>query len=61
MIGGFGLVAYPARWGSSGIMSFICNHEGVVYEKNLGKDTQAVVSKMSLFNPDPTWSKSKDQ
>ncbi|HEY5308319.1 MAG TPA: DUF2950 domain-containing protein, partial [Casimicrobiaceae bacterium] len=53
MIGGFGLVAYPARWGNSGVMSFMCNHEGVVYEKNLGQDTQAVASKMTLFDPDP--------
>jgi len=61
MIGGFGLVAYPARWGNSGVMSFVCNHDGVVYEKNLGKDTQAVASKMTQFDPDPTWSKSEDQ
>ncbi len=61
MIGGFGLVAYPARWGASGVMSFVCNHDGVVYEKNLGSDTQAIASKMTLFNPDATWSKSRDQ
>ena len=61
MIGGFGLVAYPARWGNSGVMSFMCNHEGVVYEKNLGQDTQAIASKMTLFDPDPSWTKSKDQ
>jgi Protein of unknown function (DUF2950) len=61
MIGGFGLVAYPARWGNSGVMTFICNHDGVVYERNLGRDTQAIASKMTLFNPDATWTKSKDQ
>jgi hypothetical protein len=61
MIGGFALVAYPARWGNSGVMSFICNHDGVVYEKNLGRDTQAIASKMTLFDPDATWMKSKDQ
>ncbi|SPE20796.1 conserved exported hypothetical protein [Burkholderiales bacterium] len=61
MIGGFGLVAYPARWGASGVMTFLCNHDGVVYEKNLGSDTQAIASKMTLFNPDSTWSQSKDQ
>ena len=37
MIGGFALVAYPARWGVSGVMSFICNHDGVVYEKDLAR------------------------
>jgi hypothetical protein len=61
MIGGFGLVAYPARWGKSGVMSFICSHDGVVYEKNLGSETQAIASKMTLFNPDATWGKSEDQ
>jgi hypothetical protein len=61
MIGGFALVAYPARWGKSGVMTFVVNHDGVVYEKNLGSDTQAVASKMTLFNPDSTWRKSEDQ
>jgi hypothetical protein len=61
MIGGFGLVAYPARWGNSGVMTFICNHDGVVYERNLGHETQTIASKMTLFNPDTTWQKSKDQ
>ena len=57
MIGGFALVAYPARWGVSGVMSFTCNHDGVVYEKNLGQDTRAVAKAMTLFDPDPTWQK----
>jgi hypothetical protein len=42
-------------------MSFICSHDGVVYEKNLGSETQAIASKMTLFNPDATWGKSEDQ
>ncbi|HWZ72462.1 MAG TPA: DUF2950 domain-containing protein [Casimicrobiaceae bacterium] len=57
MIGGFALVAYPARWGASGVMSFICNHQGVVYEKNLGKDTVAVAERMTRYNPDTSWKK----
>ena len=61
MIGGFALVAYPARWGASGVMSFVCSHDGVVYEKNLGKDTPAIAAKMTLFNPDGSWTRSKDQ
>jgi len=61
MIGGFALVAYPARWGGSGVMTFICNHEGVVYERNLGKDTVATAASMTIFNPDAGWEKSKDQ
>jgi hypothetical protein len=61
MIGGFALVAYPARWGGSGVMTFICNHDGVVYERNLGKNTVATASAMTIFNPDAGWEKSKDQ
>jgi hypothetical protein len=61
MIGGFGLVAYPARWGNSGVMTFICNHDGVVYERNLGSDTRAIAAQMSRFDPGPGWVRSKDQ
>jgi hypothetical protein len=57
MIGGFAMVAYPATYGSSGIMTFIVSHDGVVYQKDLGKDTAAIVAKMTLFNPDKTWKK----
>lgn len=55
MIGGFAVIAYPARYGASGIMSFLVNHDGVVYEKDLGKDTAAIASKMTTFNPDTSW------
>jgi hypothetical protein len=61
MIGGFALVAYPARWGNSGVMTFICNHDGVVFERNLGKDTVTMASAMTIYNPDAGWEKSKDQ
>lgn len=57
MVGGFALVAYPARWGASGIMTFIVNHAGVVYQNNLGKETAALTSRMTRFNPDSTWTK----
>jgi hypothetical protein len=55
MIGGFALVAYPAQYGNSGVMTFMVNHDGTVYEKNLGKDTAALAQKMTHFNPDGTW------
>jgi hypothetical protein len=55
MIGGLAVIAYPARYGASGVMSFIVNHDGVVYEKNLGKNTVAIASKMTTFNPDASW------
>src|ERR1700694_2974771 len=54
-IGGFALIAYPARYGASGIMSFMVNHDGIVYQKNLGKNTVAIASRMTTFNPDASW------
>ena len=55
LIGGFAVVAYPARYRASGIMSFIVNHDGIVYEKDLGRDTAALAEKMTAFDPDPGW------
>jgi hypothetical protein len=57
MIGGFAVIAYPAQYGSSGVMTFIVNHDGVVYQKDLGMETEEKAMKMSLFDPDKTWSK----
>ena len=57
MIGGFALVAYPARWGASGVMTFVCNHDGIVHEKNLGRETATVAASMTVYNPDATWKK----
>ena len=57
MIGGFAMVAYPAQYGSSGIMTFIVNHDGVVYQKDLGPDTTAMAQSMTTFDPDETWEK----
>jgi hypothetical protein len=57
MMGGFGMVAYPALYGSSGIMTFIVNHDGVVYQKDLGPKTAEIGPSMTRFNPDKTWKK----
>ena len=57
MIGGFGLVAFPAHYGVSGVMTFIVNHDGVVYQKDLGPSTAARAQQMKLFNPDTGWQK----
>jgi hypothetical protein len=57
MIGGFALVAYPGEYGNSGIMTFIVNQDGVVYQKNLGKDTEKIGRNMKKFDPDKTWEK----
>jgi hypothetical protein len=55
MTGGFALVAYPARWGVSGIMSFIVNQDGKVFEKNLGAQTEKLGPAMKSYNPDSSW------
>ena len=59
MIGGFALVAYPAEYGNSGVMTFMVNHDGVVYEKDLGKDTEKIAAAMKKFDPDKTWKKAE--
>lgn len=56
MIGGFAILAYPAQYGASGIKSFIVNHDGQVYEKDLGSDTPKQAAAMHTFNPDDAWS-----
>jgi hypothetical protein len=61
MIGGFALVAYPAKYGNSGIMTFIVNHDGVVYQKNLGKNTDKIAQAIKAFDPDKTWTKVESQ
>ena len=57
MIGGFALVAYPAEYRNSGVMTFIVNHTGTVYEKDLGPRTADLAEKMTSFNPDQSWQK----
>lgn len=55
MIGGFALVAWPAEYGVSGVQTFIINHEGLVYGKDLGVTTPALARQMTRFNPDKSW------
>ncbi|WP_441229706.1 DUF2950 domain-containing protein [Tardiphaga sp. 215_C5_N2_1] len=57
MIGGYGLIAWPAEYGNSGVKTFVVNHAGTVYEKDLGPQTDRIVKRMSLFDPDQTWKK----
>jgi hypothetical protein len=61
MIGGFALVAYPAEYGASGVMTFIVNHDDVVYQKDLGKETGKIAGAMTRFDPDKTWQKVEEQ
>jgi hypothetical protein len=57
MIGGFALVAWPAEYGNSGVMTFVVNHAGTVYQKDLGGKTDFVGKRMIQFDPDQTWKK----
>jgi Protein of unknown function (DUF2950) len=57
MIGGFALVAYPAEYGNSGVMTFIVNYAGTVFQKDLGDRTERLAERMTSFNPDQTWKK----
>jgi hypothetical protein len=55
MTGGFAVVAYPAKYGDSGVMTFIVNHDGVVLQKDLGKTTEQAAASITEFNPDKSW------
>jgi hypothetical protein len=55
MSGGFALVAWPAQYDVTGVMTFVVNQDGTVYEKDLGPTTSAVVQKMTAYNPDGSW------
>jgi hypothetical protein len=55
MIGGFGLIAYPAERGVSGVMTFVVNHDGVVFSKDLGENTAKLAAEMTTFDPDDSW------
>ena len=60
MIAGFALVAWPAEYGSSGVMTFIVNQQCRVYQKNLGPNTSKLATKMDTYDPDPSWTLSPD-
>jgi hypothetical protein len=57
MIGGFALVAYPAEYGNSGVMTFVVNYAGTVFQKDLGERTAKLAERMTSFDPDQTWKK----
>jgi hypothetical protein len=59
MMGGFAAVAWPAKYGVSGVMTFLVNHDGTVFEKDLGPNTAAAAQKMTRFDPDKTWKKAQ--
>ena len=55
LVAGFALVAWPADYGRSGVMTFLVNHYGLVYEKDLGAETKSVAEAMSAYDPDESW------
>jgi Protein of unknown function (DUF2950) len=59
MIGGFAIIAYPADYRSSGVMTFIVNRSGVIYQKDLGEETEELASAMTAYAPDETWKKAE--
>jgi hypothetical protein len=61
MIAGFALAAWPAEWGNTGVMTFIVNQRGKVYQKNLGPKTASIAAAMTTYNPDTTWTLTGDQ
>ena len=61
MIGGFALIAYPAEYGNSGIMTFIVNQDGTVFQKDLGDRTEKIARRIETFDPDAKWQKADTQ
>lgn len=55
MTGGYALLAYPAKWGDSGIMTFVVNQDGIVFEKNLGPETERLAREITAYDPDLNW------
>jgi hypothetical protein len=55
LVNGFAAVAWPARYGETGVMTFTINHDGVVHQADLGPDTAAAASALALYDPDPRW------
>jgi hypothetical protein len=55
MVGGFALLAFPDKYGAAGVMTFIVNQQGRVYQKNLGPMTTTSAPQITSYNPDPSW------
>jgi hypothetical protein len=60
MIAGFALIAFPADGGNSGIMTFMCSHQGKIYQKNHGEDSDLIAAGIDEYNPDASWSEVRD-
>lgn len=60
MIAGYALIAWPARYGETGIKTFVISHHGTIYQKDLGPDTAKLADQITLFNPDKSWEEDDD-
>jgi Protein of unknown function (DUF2950) len=60
LVGGFALIAYPAKYAANGVMTFIVNQDGVVYQQDLGEQTTDAASKITAYNPDSSWHPAQD-
>jgi hypothetical protein len=60
LTGGFGVLAWPAKYGNSGVMTFMINHRGLVFETDLGPDTGQRAANIDSYNPGPDWSPTDD-
>lgn len=60
LTGGFALIAYPAQYHSTGVMTFIVNRDGVVYQQDLGEQTSDLASQITAYNPDDSWRAAQD-
>jgi hypothetical protein len=60
MIAGFALIAWPARYGETGIKTFLVSHHGTVYQKDLGPGTAKLADQITRFNPDKSWEEVPD-
>ena len=59
MVAGYAMVAWPAEYGNSGIMTFAVNANGIIYQKDFGEKTAEVAGAMSAYDPDETWQRAK--
>jgi hypothetical protein len=55
LLGGFAIIAWPANWGDSGVVTFLVNHDGKIFQKDLGEQTEAIATKIMAFDPDESW------
>lgn len=61
MVAGYAVVAYPSNYGNTGVMTFIINGQGRVYQKNLGENTEKLAAAMTVYDPDATWQRVEDE